>query len=82
MPNVTIRDVTERPETLDCGSNLLSGIDEAAIERAVDFVVENEAGWTPPKEYLQLGVAATVGKIVLGHRQADALEVLWRLGGR
>ena len=25
VPNVTIRDVTERPETLECGSNILCG---------------------------------------------------------
>ena len=25
VPNVTLRDVTERPETIDCGSNILSG---------------------------------------------------------
>jgi len=27
VPNVTIRDVTERPETLECGSNFLCGAD-------------------------------------------------------
>lgn len=27
VPNVTIRDVTERPETIECGSNILSGVD-------------------------------------------------------
>ncbi len=27
VPAVTLRDVTERPETLDCGSNILSGAD-------------------------------------------------------
>jgi UDP-N-acetylglucosamine 2-epimerase (non-hydrolysing) len=80
VPNVTIRDVTERPETVDCGSNLLSGIGEDAIERAVDYVVGSKTGWVPPKEYMQLGVAATVGKIVLGHRQPDESEMLWRSG--
>ncbi len=29
VPNVTIRDVTERPETIECGSNVLAGCDPA-----------------------------------------------------
>src|SRR2546423_952087 len=35
VPNVTIRDVTERPETVECGSNIIAGTDSAAIERSV-----------------------------------------------
>ena len=27
VPNVTLRDVTERPETIECGSNILTGAD-------------------------------------------------------
>lgn len=82
VPNVTIRDVTERPETLDCGSNLLSGIDEDSIERAVAYVTGNSARWEAPREYLQARVASTVGKIVLGHRQPDEAETLWSSGNR
>ena len=25
VPNVTVRDVTERPETIECGSNIIGG---------------------------------------------------------
>lgn len=28
VPTVTIRDVTERPETIECGSNILSGVEK------------------------------------------------------
>ena len=45
VPNITIRDVTERPETLECGSNLLSGINDSGIERAVDYVTDNRVRW-------------------------------------
>ena len=31
VPNVTLRDVTERPETVECGSNVLAGSDPARI---------------------------------------------------
>lgn len=82
VPNVTIRDVTERPETLECGSNLLSGIDEDSMERAVTFVTSNRTRWVAPREYMQMGVASTVGKIVLGHRQPDESEMLWRTASR
>jgi UDP-N-acetylglucosamine 2-epimerase (non-hydrolysing) len=82
VPNVTIRDVTERPETLECGSNLLSGIDDSGIERAVDYVTNNRDRWAAPPEYLRTGVAATVGRIVLGHRQPDESELLWRSASR
>jgi UDP-N-acetylglucosamine 2-epimerase (non-hydrolysing) len=66
VPNVTIRDVTERPETIECGSNLLAGADPDAIRRAVRMVAQHPCDWTPPREYLEKNVSATVVKIVLG----------------
>ena len=38
VPNVTLRDVTERPETLECGSNILCGVEPGAVARAVGLV--------------------------------------------
>ncbi len=35
VPNVTIRDVTERPETVECGSNILAGCVARTILDAV-----------------------------------------------
>lgn len=67
IPNVTLRDVTERPETIEAGSNILSGADADAILRAVEIAVSHPAEWTPPAEYLSANVARTVLKIVLGH---------------
>ena len=78
VPNVTLRDVTERPETLECGSNLLSGIDVAAIERAVSLVTSQSNHWSPPREYVQDDVAETVCRILLGYRSPDAAESNWR----
>ena len=66
VPNVTIRDVTERPETIECGSNVLSGADPDAILRLVKFVTARPATWQVPPEYLVRDVAATVCRIVLG----------------
>jgi UDP-N-acetylglucosamine 2-epimerase (non-hydrolysing) len=67
IPNVTIRDVTERPETIECGSNILSGARLDDIVRAVGIALSLTPNWTPPAEYLAENVASTVVKIVLGY---------------
>ncbi len=66
VPNVTIRDVTERPETVDCGSNILSGVEPDAILRAVRTVRADPASWTVPPEYLAPAVSSTAARIILG----------------
>jgi UDP-N-acetylglucosamine 2-epimerase (non-hydrolysing) len=68
VPNVTIRDVTERPETLECGSNILSGVGPDSILRCVRTVLDQENDWTAPPEYLVKSVSPTVVRIVLGYR--------------
>lgn len=67
IPNVTIRDVTERPETVECGSNLLSGADERTLLTGMRLALEAGADWTAPIEYVKRNVAATVARIVLGY---------------
>ncbi len=78
IPNVTIRDVTERPETIECGSNVLSGCAPADILRLVRMVTSEGYAWTPPPEYLVEHVAMTVARIVLGYRIPDAAELGWQ----
>jgi UDP-N-acetylglucosamine 2-epimerase (non-hydrolysing) len=73
-PNVTIRDVTERPETIECGSNILSGSDPDMIARCVALATGQTTAWEPPAEYLAGDVAETVGRIVLGYRLSDRAE--------
>ena len=68
VPNVTIRDVTERPETVECGSNMLAGADVQFIQQAVHTVLKNAPHWTAPPEYLAPEVSSTVIKILLGFR--------------
>jgi UDP-N-acetylglucosamine 2-epimerase (non-hydrolysing) len=64
VPNVTLRDVTERPETLECGSSILSGVDPEMIKKAVAIVVHEKNKWPVPEEYLKTNVADTVIKII------------------
>jgi UDP-N-acetylglucosamine 2-epimerase (non-hydrolysing) len=67
VPNVTIRDVTERPETIECGSNILSGAAPADLLRAAQVALAGGSDWTAPPEYLVENVSRTVVKIILGY---------------
>ena len=67
VPNVTLRDVTERPETIECGSNILSGAGTEDVLRAVRLALAGPPAWTAPAEYTARNVAATVARIVLGY---------------
>lgn len=67
VPNVTLRDVTERPETLECGSNILSGSDPKMISNCIDTVLELKPHWSAPPEYLVEDVSSTVIKILMGY---------------
>jgi UDP-N-acetylglucosamine 2-epimerase (non-hydrolysing) len=68
VPNVTLRDVTERPETIECGSNVLSGVEPDSILKCVEAVLGGIGSWSPPPEYVTGNVSETVTKILLGYR--------------
>ena len=65
-PCVTIRDVTERPETVECGSNIIAGVKPNDVLSAVKVAVSSSPEWQPPSEYIRKNVSDTVVKIVLG----------------
>jgi UDP-N-acetylglucosamine 2-epimerase (non-hydrolysing) len=67
VPNVTLRDVTERPETIECGSNILSGAGAESIGRCVELVTGGTNQWRVPPEYLADNVSDTVLKILHGY---------------
>ena len=48
VPCVTLRDNTERPETIDVGSNLLAGTDPDRILEAAKLMVKRQKGWVNP----------------------------------
>ncbi|MGC3792189.1 non-hydrolyzing UDP-N-acetylglucosamine 2-epimerase [Priestia aryabhattai] len=66
VPTVTIRKTTERPETIECGSNILSGINAKQILNCVDVMVNQSTSWSYPEGYNQLNVSDKVIKVVLG----------------
>lgn len=69
VPTVTLRDVTERPETLEAGSNVLSGCESESILRCLRMVLDEKRRWSVPQEYLETCVSSTVAKIMLGYRR-------------
>lgn len=67
FPAVCIRTSTERPEALDKGNFILSGIDTAGLLQSVELAVGmNRAGdfGVPVPDYMDLNVSAKVVKII------------------
>lgn len=68
VPNVTIRDVTERPETIEAGSNILCGADPVYLQQCISLVTSQVSKWTPPMEYMVPNVSDIVIRILTGYR--------------
>ncbi|WP_234971404.1 non-hydrolyzing UDP-N-acetylglucosamine 2-epimerase [Jatrophihabitans endophyticus] len=69
FPAVTVRDSMERPEALDGGNIVLTGVDEAAIRRAVQLVsAQWESGVRPavPAAYAVPDVSLRVSRLIAG----------------
>ncbi|EFL50813.1 UDP-N-acetylglucosamine 2-epimerase [Solidesulfovibrio fructosivorans JJ]] len=67
IPTVTLRDVTERPETMEAGSNILTGCEPEDLLRALRLVLEHDGPWVTPAEYLAPAVSRTVAKLLFSH---------------
>jgi len=48
VPCVTLRENTERPETLDVGANVLAGTDAESIKKSVQTMLGSKVSWTNP----------------------------------
>lgn len=69
VPTVTIRTTTERPETVDCGSNVVSGLRAEQILNAVKVMVSFPTGWDCPDGYLDTNVSQKVVQYLLGGKE-------------
>ncbi len=67
IPNITIRDTTERPETIECGSNILCSVDENLILHNANVVLSQNSEWQVPPEYVVENVSDPITKIVMGY---------------
>jgi UDP-N-acetylglucosamine 2-epimerase (non-hydrolysing) len=59
VPCVTLRDNTERPETIEVGGNLLSGTDSSRILKCVSKMMDRKRKWKNP-----FGSGKTAEKII------------------
>lgn len=67
IPTITIRDTTERPETVWCGSNIVCGTTKDRILEAFTALYENSTSWDIPQGYEKLNVSDTVINILLSN---------------
>lgn len=66
-PTITTRQTTERPETVMCGSNLVTGLDLDDMIRGYHIMGTASTAWTVPAEYRQTNVSDVVVNILLGN---------------
>jgi UDP-N-acetylglucosamine 2-epimerase (non-hydrolysing) len=71
VPVVTLRDVTERPETIEAGSNFLSGCEPETIILGVKTVTQSQNNWVAPEDYLKDNVSDTVTRIILSYYRSS-----------
>lgn len=64
IPNVILRDTTERPETIECGSSIISGASIEGIENAVEIAIQKNTNWSQPEGYLEINVSDKIIKII------------------
>jgi UDP-N-acetylglucosamine 2-epimerase (non-hydrolysing) len=76
VPSVTIRDTTERPETVECGSNILTGCIPDRILDGVQIAVGSPFSWQPPKEYLDPNVSDKIVRLILGNTRSRGVRSL------
>tara|TARA_Y100000310_G_scaffold292544_1_gene321363 strand:- start:3784 stop:4881 length:1098 start_codon:yes stop_codon:yes gene_type:complete len=71
-PSVCLRDVTERPELLECGATTLAGTEPERIKEACQVAISHASKWSEPAkwpvplEYRRTNVSETVVKLLLG----------------
>ncbi len=72
IPNVTLRDNTERPETIEAGSNILSGVEPDFVLRCVRLALIRIGDWKPPAEYAVAQVSGTACSIITGFHKSSS----------
>lgn len=66
IPALTIRESTERRETIECGSNILCGTKYENIIESFNNIISKNNKWVAPDDYLKQNVSDTVINILLG----------------
>lgn len=66
VPSVTVRQSTERPETVICGSNIVSGVVATNIMDSVRLAMKSTRDWPLPEGYEDTNVSMKVIRFILG----------------
>lgn len=64
VPNVIIREATERVEVVECGASVLCGTNRHSIFEAANFMTNKDTNWKIPEEYLFHDVSNRVCSIL------------------
>ena len=67
FPAITIRNAIERPEAVDAGSILMTGVDEASIMACLDMLEKNYIEGAIPQDYGITNTSERVLRVVLGY---------------
>ena len=65
VPAVIIRDTTERPETIECGSGMVSGLKAPDILRCFAVMMQSSRNWPMPVGYVDEHVSDKVIQFLL-----------------
>lgn len=68
IPTVTIRDSTERPETVECGSNIVSGLEYDDIVQCARMAKTMSRNWGYPTGYREADVSSRVIHFLMGNQ--------------
>lgn len=66
VPSVTVRQSTERPETVVCGSNMLAGLEADQIHTCVRMMVQAPRTWNCPEGYQDPCVSTKIAQFIIG----------------
>jgi UDP-N-acetylglucosamine 2-epimerase (non-hydrolysing) len=66
IPTVTMRDTTERPETVECGSNIISGLSSQNILDCTNLMLKAGNYWDYPVGYIDDNVSDKIIKYLQG----------------
>ena len=68
VPAITIRETTERRETIECGSNILCGTKYNDIMESFNIITNTDSTWKVPEDYLVENVSDIVINILSGKK--------------
>jgi UDP-N-acetylglucosamine 2-epimerase (non-hydrolysing) len=73
-PCITIRESTERPETIEAGSNILAGVNSEHILEAVKLITSYEPNWSWTEALGDGKTASKVVNIIRGKLQRQKID--------